>query len=518
MLRSLSLRARLALGCGIAVLMVVALASFAAYRMHALSAQLDLLVSDRMDKLQKYSQLKYNLYEVSKLARNVLIATDPQFRDDQRARIPQIGKQNTVLLDALAKTTSDPKEQAAMQVFLENRSPFKTRLHEAIKLSEAGDRDAASKMLLTGVEEIGQRVFTVVDDSMEHQRSLAVQTAVDARAASDHATSVFVTLAGSVAVLGSLMTWMLLRFLGRTLGAEPAVLGDFARRVASGDLTPVQGASPAPEGSIFKSLVEMQSSLAHIVQQVRESSLNIASATSQLVAGNLDLKARTEAHHVEIDSTVDSLREITGMVTQNAQAAQNANALAQTVSMAADKGSSAMDDVTRTMTAISTDSQRVGDIVGVIESIAFQTNLLALNAAVEAARAGEQGRGFAVVAGEVRQLANRSSNAAREIKQLADASNRQVHQGHELARGAHGSIGEMVSQVNSMSGLVSGIWETTFAQSSGINLLSETVDVLAQAAQSNVTLVTQISDLAGGLDVQASALAESVRRFRLECA
>jgi len=210
-----------------------------------------------------------------------------------------------------------------------------------------------------------------------------------------------------------------------------------------------------------------------------------------------------------------SLREITAMVDQNARSAQDANALVQTVSAAADSGGAAMSQVSTTMDSISASSHRVADIVGVIESIAFQTNLLALNAAVEAARAGQHGRGFAVVAGEVRQLATRSSNAAREIKQLADTSCDQVGQGHQLAQGTHQAIDDMVARVNQMSALVSSIWETTFAQSSGINLLSEAVDVLAQAADSNVALVTQTASLASNLQDDAASLARTVSRFRL---
>ena len=168
-----------------------------------------------------------------------------------------------------------------------------------------------------------------------------------------------------------------------------------------------------------------------------------------------------------------------------------------------------------TMEGIAASSTRVSEIVEVIESIAFQTNLLALNAAVEAARAGEQGRGFAVVATEVRMLAQRSSLAAREIRTLAADSTRQVGCGTTLAAGTGQAIREMAEQVEAMNRLVKDIWETTFAQTSGIAQLGEAVESLAKAGDANVALAEQSSQATASLDEEARRLADSVSRFRL---
>lgn len=289
-----------------------------------------------------------------------------------------------------------------------------------------------------------------------------------------------------------------------------------AEAVAGGDLAHQAEVHGQDEPArLLMALNRMSLKLAETVNEVRRCGLRVATASTQIVAGNSDLKSSSQNHQRDLESTSESVKGVIVFVEQNAQAASDAKALAQTVATAADRGLAAMGQVTEMIGQLSTSSHQVAEIVGVIQSIAFQTNILALNAAVEAARAGEQGRGFAVVAAEVRQLANRTATAAREIKSLIDTSNAQVASGNDLAQSASTSIHDMVTQVNGMSALVGEIWETTFAQSSGINLLSETVTTLVQAAASTALLVSQTADLAVDLETDASQLAQAVRAFQL---
>jgi methyl-accepting chemotaxis protein len=290
---------------------------------------------------------------------------------------------------------------------------------------------------------------------------------------------------------------------------------DVAESVAAGDLTVTIAAGGQDESArLLQSLDVMCRRLSDMVSEVRQSSLRVAAVSAQINAGNADLCARTDAHRSELVGTSASLKEVITLVENNARAANDAAALVDVVSAAAARGEEAMRRMAETMDGITGSSTRVGDIVGVIESIAFQTNLLALNAAVEAARAGEQGRGFAVVASEVRQLATRSSQAAREIRTLVVTSTTQVHDGHRLTRETDLAIRDMVAQVEHMSTLVKGIW--TFAQSSGINLLGETVESLSRSAESSVALVEQTRGATASLEHDAGQLARLVGRFRLE--
>jgi methyl-accepting chemotaxis protein len=289
-----------------------------------------------------------------------------------------------------------------------------------------------------------------------------------------------------------------------------------AEAVAEGDLTVRTPAAGSDElAQLLRALNRMSASLGDMVGEVRGRCHRVDEASTQIAAGNAHLKSRTDAHHGEMQAAEASLKSVTTIVAKNAEAAQEATTLVDKVAVAATQGVASMDQMVSTMTAISTSSSRVGDIVEVIESIAFQTNLLALNAAVEAARAGEQGRGFAVVASEVRQLAQRSSHAAREIRTLARTSGEQVTNGHHLAADVSTTIHQMMAQVNQTNQLVKGISATTSAQSAGIDQLGTVVEALSRDASSNAALVTQGTSLATELESDARALAASVSQFRL---
>ncbi|WP_255214030.1 methyl-accepting chemotaxis protein, partial [Burkholderia pseudomallei] len=254
------------------------------------------------------------------------------------------------------------------------------------------------------------------------------------RESADHYASqrlLLVSLCAAAIGAAVIAAILIARGLMRALGAEPATLGDVTRRVANGDLSPVAGAQTAPSGSVLASMGEMQASLVRLIGQV--STASIATGSSQIASGNQDLSSRTEHQASSLQETASSMEELTSTVRQNAENAQQASSLAANASEVAQKGSTVVGQVVDTMTDISQSSEKVAEITGIIESIAFQTNILALNAAVEAARAGEQGRGFAVVASEVRSLAQRSSSAAKEIKDLINASVQKIHDGSALA-------------------------------------------------------------------------------------
>jgi len=210
------------------------------------------------------------------------------------------------------------------------------------------------------------------------------------------------------------------------------------------------------------------------------------------------------------------MEEMTATVQQNADTAQQAAQLASAARQAAEHGGTVVARVVSTMDDITTSSRRIGDITGVIDSIAFQTNILALNAAVEAARAGEQGRGFAVVASEVRTLAQRSAQAAKEIKSLIEASVEKVETGSALAHTAGSAMTEIVGEVNRVADLIGEISAATREQSAGIGQIGNAVAELDQSTQQNAALVEQMAAAAHTLNQQAHGLVESVAVFRVE--
>jgi len=288
-----------------------------------------------------------------------------------------------------------------------------------------------------------------------------------------------------------------------------------AESVAAGSLTQSIQASRSDEiGHLMKALKAMNESLIGIVRQVRSASDSIGNAAEEIAQGNQDLSSRTEQAAGNLEQTASSLEQLTATVRQTADSARQANQLAASAAQVAQKGGAVVGQVVHTMNDISTSSQRISDIISVIDGIAFQTNILALNAAVEAARAGEQGRGFAVVASEVRSLAGRSAQAAKEIKDLIGASVDKVQNGSRLVQEAGATMDEIVSSVQRVSDIIGEITAAAAEQSEGIGQVNVAVNQLDQMTQQNAALVEQSTAASESLREQAARLAEAIGTFR----
>lgn len=307
----------------------------------------------------------------------------------------------------------------------------------------------------------------------------------------------------------------IMRGLVRQLGGDPTYAAEVAGRIAGGDLATHVPIRPGDNGSMLYAMARMQQDLTGTIRHIQESANSIASATQQIAAGNADLSRRTEQQAVSLEETASSAEELTAIVKQNADNARQASALAVNASSIAIRGGSVVGEVVETMDGIKGSSGRIGDIIGVIEGIAFQTNILALNAAVEAARAGEQGRGFAVVAGEVRTLAQRSAAAAREVKELIGDSVGRVQSGSVLVAEAGKVIQEVVVAVKRVTDIMGEISAASEEQSAGIEQINQAVTQIDQTTQQNAALVEQAAAAAQSLEAQAQALKESVAMFKL---
>ena len=299
------------------------------------------------------------------------------------------------------------------------------------------------------------------------------------------------------------------------LGGEPVYAREVVQRIALGDMSQPIHIQAGDSTSVLAAMAQMQDRLGEVVARVRQGAESLASASTQIAQGNLDLSGRTAQQASGLQATAAAMDELNATVSQNADNAQQARQLALGASSVAERGGQVVGDVVRTMKGINDSSRKIAEIIGVIDGIAFQTNILALNAAVEAARAGEQGRGFAVVATEVRSLAGRSADAAREIKGLINASVERVEQGTAQVDQAGVTMTEVVAAVKRMTDIMGEISAASVEQRSGVAQVGEAVTQMDRSTQQNAALVEQSAASAESLKDQALLLVQAVAVFKL---
>jgi aerotaxis receptor len=293
----------------------------------------------------------------------------------------------------------------------------------------------------------------------------------------------------------------------------------FANQIAACDLGSQMTSARSDEiGGMIRTLTQVAMNMRATVSDVRDAANQIQKMTAEIAAGAIDLSSHTEAQASSLEQTAASMEEMTSTVQQNAGAAREASQVASAATAAAESGGKVVDEVISTMDGITQSSKRIADIIGVIDSIAFQTNILALNAAVEAARAGEQGRGFAVVAAEVRNLAQRSAQAANEVRSLINESVGKVENGSKLVNVAGKSMEDILMQIKRVTELVNHIANASLEQSSGIGQINQSVTHLDQMTQQNAALVEESTTAAESMAGQAQGLVAAVSVFKLSLA
>ncbi|WP_290428833.1 methyl-accepting chemotaxis protein [Roseateles amylovorans] len=316
----------------------------------------------------------------------------------------------------------------------------------------------------------------------------------------------------AVVLLGLGVTWLLGRWVGQPLDK----LNRAVASVAAGDLTqPVVIHQQDDLGALAEGVERMRLQLSRTISEVRNASDSIGTASAEVAAGSRDLSSRTEQSASHLQETASALEELASSMSQTAASAEQAHQLVGDSDRAAQRGGEVVQQVVHTMDAISAASRQISDIIGTIDSIAFQTNILALNAAVEAARAGEQGRGFAVVAAEVRQLAQRSAEAAKQIKGLITTSGERVESGSRLVGDTGAAMQAIVSSVRRVTDIIGEISTASREQAQGVNRINGAVAQLDQGTQQNAALVEESTAAAESLREQAHRLVAQVGQFRV---
>jgi methyl-accepting chemotaxis protein len=386
---------------------------------------------------------------------------------------------------------------------------------EAVKKYDSDDNNSAHVVdgLVKGMDRAPtKKIDDIVTYVLDQSELLMKKTMADANASYRFAMQFLIAAVLLAIVLGCVITFWLIKSITKPLSMAVG----YAQTVASGDLTSDITVTGMDEtGQLLSALKGMNESLASCVTDVRAGIDTMATASSQIAAGNMDLSSRTEQQAASLEETASSMEELTSTVKQNSENAHEANGLAKSACEVAIKGGTVVAQVVETMGSINASSKKIVDIIGVIDGIAFQTNILALNAAVEAARAGEQGRGFAVVAAEVRNLAQRSAAAAKEIKALIGDSVDKVDAGSKLVDQAGATMQEVVDSIKRVTDIMSEIASASQEQNSGIEQINLAITQMDQVTQQNAALVEEAAAAAASLQSQGSSLSQAVGVFKL---
>jgi methyl-accepting chemotaxis protein len=508
-LRHLSIGARLGWGFGLVLTLLIGMGAIAALQTQAMQQTLDHYAARTTPSLQAVRGWNLRL--------SALRSAQAQYVMEEDSLLRQ-----AVAAHADGTLAAVKKDIAAYEALLSNDEDKRLWLDVAARteavaaawgrLRSTGGAAAARGLFAGEALATHEAALAAVQRSWDFNVGLAGQLAREG-SATRQATMLQMAAILGLALLGGAGAAV---FITRSIAQPIGQALQMAQTVARGDLTytvDVTGQDEAAE--LLHALNHMNEQLLQMVSQVRLSSDSIATGSSQIAHGNADLSQRTELQASNLQQTAASMEQLTSTVRQSADTAQQANQLAGAASAAAAQGGQMVSRVIATMEEITHASKKIADIIGVIDGIAFQTNILALNAAVEAARAGEQGRGFAVVASEVRNLAQRSANAAKEIKQLIGDSVDKVESGSRLVNDAGQSMEDIVAQVRRVSELISQISAATQQQTNGIGQVGDAVSQLDQGTQKNAALVEESAAAAASLRQQAYRLAELVGLFKL---
>jgi methyl-accepting chemotaxis protein len=508
----LSLSTRLYGAMSLLLLALAGVALFIWIKLTSIAAIADRTAHVRVPQLDRIASIELNVTRVSLQVRHAILSRTP---DELGATLADIGDKRKTLDSLLAEYDQAISSERGREL-LDRLKPsvvaFWRTGEQNLRLIQDGSKEAAFAFLVDNTIPARNEVLTQTAELVKYQRSLLEG---DLKRVNGEAAATWRVLVGLVlsAMAGlAFFAWHLVTQLKRRVALASSV----AERVRLGDLT-TQVHDPASDefSPLLKGLAQMQQRLVEVVSHVRLGADSVATASTQIAQGNQDLSHRTEQQASSLQETASSMEQLSGTVRQNATNAQQADQLAQSASRVAQEGGTVVDEVVGTMKRINDGSRRIADIIGVIDGIAFQTNILALNAAVEAARAGEQGRGFAVVASEVRNLAQRSAEAAREIKALITASVEQVEQGNALAEQAGKTMQEVVASIQHVTAIMSEISTASAEQSAGMSQVGQAVAQMDQVTQQNAALVEQSAAAAGSLQQQARQLVQAVEVFRL---
>ncbi|RSZ59488.1 HAMP domain-containing protein [Massilia atriviolacea] len=512
MFKNVTIKARLIFVIGVLSAVSLAIGLIGLRNLSVTNASLKTVYEDRLVAAGMLAEV-LTLIQQNQNTLAMAVSGDPAGMPAASSEVEQRVQSITALWGKYMETYLTAEEKTLAAKFAASRETFVAQgIRPTLVAFKAKDAAAAVALVQGPLKQHFLPVRENMHDLVVYQLSVGKTEYQQATARFETARALAIGLIVFSVVIGLLTGTALIRGISRSIAEALR----FANNIASGNLTDTIRIDSHDEiGQLLVALQKMNDSLVEVVSRVRSGTDTISVASSEIAAGNQDLSSRTEEQASSLEETASSMEELTSTVKASADNARQASTLAETASEVATKGGNVIGNVVDTMGRINEASNKIVDIIGVIDGIAFQTNILALNAAVEAARAGEQGRGFAVVASEVRNLAQRSAQAAKEIKGLIGSSVEQVEAGSRLVNEAGSTMDDIVQSIRRVTDIMGDIAAASQEQTLGIDQINQAVTQMDQVTQQNAALVEEAAAASEAMQDQARQLAEVVSVFKL---
>ena len=500
MLNNMRVSARLGLGFGVVLLMLLGVLMIGIINMSSMNATTTSIVVDRYTKVAAANLTMRNALDNGRLLRNLLLIPESEWEKTKEA-IQKNRDANKDALGQIDKLVVSPKGRELMNDILRARDTLQPKYEHLYSLL-ATDKAQATTYLLKDFAPTNNVYVAALDAFRDYQDDQMVAGQKDADASYENSRTVMISIGVAAGIAAAVIAFLITRSLTGQLGGEPAYAADVVSRIAAGDLTLQVRTRRGDERSMLYAIQQMANKLSQIIGEVKGSAESLSSASEEVSATAQSLSQSSSEQAAAVEETTASVEQMSASISQNADNARATNGMASQAAQDATEGGSA---VKETMEAMRT----IADKIGIVDDIAYQTNLLALNAAIEAARAGEHGKGFAVVAAEVRKLAERSQVAAQEIGTLASSS-------VKLAERAGGLLDQMVPSIRKTSSLVEEIAIASNEQSGGVSQINNAMMQLNQATQQNASASEELAATAEEMGSQAEQLQQLMLYFKLD--
>ncbi|WP_332852485.1 methyl-accepting chemotaxis protein [Duganella sp. S19_KUP01_CR8] len=512
-MNNLKIGTRLGFGFSLILLMLTAMTIIGILRLSSASSLTDRMINEKIRDERLIAEWGKIIEVNAARTTGAWMVADPADQKKLEGMMAESSGRATKIQDQIGASIEDEELKPLFKKVLDTRKTY-TEIRKAVFAAKnAGDLEKGKSLYEGEMVQSRTLYLDALKKFADKQAELLDQAAVEIQQQYTSGRTLLVLLGLAAIVMGVFAAWWITRTITNPINEAVKV----AETVSSGDLTSdIQISSSDETGQLMSALKNMNTNLVNIVGQVRNGTDLMATASTEIAAGNHDLSSRTEQQASSLQETASSMEELTSTVRFNAENAREANKLAVTASEIASRGGAVVGEVVSTMGSINDSSRKIVDIISVIDSIAFQTNILALNAAVEAARAGEQGRGFAVVASEVRNLAQRSAAAAKDIKGLIDDSVQKVAQGSDLVDKAGQTMNEIVVSISRVTQIMTQISHASEEQSIGIAQVNDAITQMDQVTQQNAALVEEAAAAAESMQEQSAKLADVVSVFKLD--